>query len=368
MTISLTYIILLISPIFVLCEERDAPCITPNGENATCIPVQTCAVIQEGLSSLNDSVIQFAQKSQCGYDTGPLICCGSTSYHIYGTNPPESNLLPNRTICGFSIEDDRIYGGNFTEIGEFPWMALLGYKNSDNTSAGFKCGGTLINQRYVLTAAHCVRVSASSGLTLDMVRLGEWQISAAEDCQASAVSQNDCADPVIDLKIEKMIAHRNYSRKSGDNDIGLIRLASNVVYTEYVRPICLPSYTEKIPEVGSELVVAGWGSMENRSVSDYKLKLIVPVVSNSDCLAKIKNRGKISENQLCAGGVKGRDSCQGDSGGPLMGKYEEMIYGTQWYQEGVIAWGIGCGIKDLPAVYTRIAMYLDWILDNMTEF
>lgn len=87
-----------------------------------------------------------------------------------------------------------------------------------------------------------------------------------------------------------------------------------------------------------------------------------------ECAKILKGRGEISLNQICAGGEAGRDSCQGDSGGPLMGRHEyENTPIKQWYQEGVIAWGVGCAKANVPAAYTRVTRYLNWIFENLEE-
>lgn len=73
------------------------------------------------------------------------------------TSASMGDKLPDQSICGIQNEETRIIGGETTEIGEFPWIVLLRYRNRNGTDAGFQCGGTLINNRYVLTAAHCLR-------------------------------------------------------------------------------------------------------------------------------------------------------------------------------------------------------------------
>lgn len=95
------------------------------------------------------------------------------------------------------------------------------------------------------------------------------------------------------------------------------------------------------------------------------MRLLVPVVSSAECAEKVKINGEVTDNQLCAGGERKRDSCKGDSGGPLMGMKEGQVSKPQWLQEGIIAWGVGCGRLGYPGVYTRVARYIDWISGNL---
>lgn len=99
-----------------------------------------------------------------------------------------------------------------------------------------------------------------------------------------------------------------------------------------------------------------------------KLKVKVPLKSQSECTRILNTNRRITPNQLCAGGEEGKDSCEGDSGGPLMRTYEDLADNTiQWYQEGVVSWGVQCGRAHLPAVYTRVARYMNWILNRISE-
>jgi len=353
---------LLVCPALIFSEEEKAlPCVTPNGENAFCVLLDSCKVIKDAIATGDETARKFARDSECKTGRVPFVCCGSTALPIQ-----EMSKLPHKSQCGFQITDERVFGGQLTEIGEFPWIGLLGYTRIETGEIEFKCGGTLINSRYMLTAAHCIRIKRRAGLSLDIVRLGEWKISTSEDCVDGLVNE-ECADPILDLKIEIQIPHLGYSKKTGNNDIGLLRLDKNVKYTDYVRPICLPTLDDLAPNIGTHMVLAGWGSTENGSQSDIKLKLQVPVVDHGRCAEKIEGVGKVTENQLCAGGEKGKDACQGDSGGPLMGTYGTKAEKAQWYQEGIISYGIGCGRKEFPGIYTRVAKYMDWILDNISD-
>lgn len=101
------------------------------------------------------------------------------------------------------------------------------------------------------------------------------------------------------------------------------------------------------------------------SQSDVKLKVDLPLVSNTVCAQTVSKFTLISPNQICAGGEEGKDACQGDSGGPLMRTYVDDD--SQWFQEGVVSRGRGCGKKNYAGVYTRVARYVGWVLNIIEE-
>ncbi|KAF2895871.1 hypothetical protein ILUMI_10306 [Ignelater luminosus] len=388
MTVSHSCIVLTVFVTVVNAADRGSSCVTPNQETATCTPFNECKVIKDAILTRNQSAIDFAKNSQCGYDTEPLVCCGSTAVvtqttpvlplDIFTKEPATElskekkkvefsgvyiNTLPGRTICGLERETPRLIGAQVTAIDEFPWMALLRYKDQFGTDKGFKCGGTIINNKYVLTAAHCI-LTGQEMLTISGARLGEWRISTEIDCIQNLAIE-DCADPVVDVDISETIPHPYYSARNGNNDVGLVRLEKIVNFTDFIRPICLPPMDLPMPPVGTIMTVCGWGAIENGSQSDVKLKVDLPLVSNAVCAQRVSSSTRISPNQICAGGEEGKDACQGDSGGPLMRTYVDDD--SQWYQEGVVSRGRGCGKKNYPGVYTRVARYVGWIINTMDE-
>lgn len=273
-------------------------------------------------------------------------------------------LLPNDNLCGNNI-DNRIVGGVEAELGEYPWLALLGYEVVGTRNTEFNCGGALINDRYVLTAAHCV-VSLPSDFKLSTVRLGEHNLRTERDCTVGDV-EDRCAEPVQNFGIAQVIPHQDYNKPNRFwNDIALLRLDRAVTHNSYVGPICMPFGEWRTRDyTGSRFWVAGFGLTEAfGDSSEVLMKLRVPVVSNNECAQVFRRqRASIGPAQMCAGGVSGRDSCSGDSGGPLMGTSK---FGPPFRIIGVVSFGVTrCGTANVPGVYTRVSEYLNWILDNM---
>ena len=146
--------------------------------------------------------------------------------------------------CGVRVPGSsqfRVVGGVPARLHAHPWIAALGYSEAGQLE--YKCGGTLLTSRHVLTAAHCVTAE------LTTVTLGEHNIKDDED-KAEPESFN----------ISKVIKHEEYNRRTQDNDIAIIRLDREVEFNDGIRPVCLPSESEnlredKVTELQSSLTI-----------------------------------------------------------------------------------------------------------------
>ncbi|XP_066996926.1 phenoloxidase-activating enzyme 1 isoform X2 [Anabrus simplex] len=376
-------------------EGNTDDCITPSGQPGECILLQKCQYLLNLLLQRPrpPGAINYLRRTQCGVEGRfPLVCCAGDGRlppwapttpaptppppppppiskkpdNLPLLNHPNLRLLPLED-CGVDYSE-RIFGGEVTSLDEYPWLALLRYR-SPRGSLNFLCGGVLINRRYVLTASHCINGDLR-GNTLVSVRLGEYDTTTDIDCVEELTGDMTCAPPPVDVEIEQQIPHPEYSRFMTNqyNDIGLLRLAQDVRFTEYIKPICLPVTETLLRElrVGENLTVSGWGRTENRSFSPVKLKVNVPLVSLRDCYDVYRrNSRELRETQMCAGGVQGKDSCTGDSGGPLM-KFSELNGNAVHFVAGVVSFGPrDCGMAGWPGVYTRVSAYLRWILDEL---
>lgn len=353
-------------------------CVTPLGRNSYCVSLYDCPELLNAFEQrpLPSHVVSFLRQSQCGFEGYiPNVCCGPipapsatqrpTQYPTRrpvssGGNEysPEDSSPASSNECGIDTNGDRIFGGQFTDLDEFPWMALLGYRTRKGTTT-YQCGGVLINRRYVLTAAHCITGSVEKEVgTLITVRLGEYDTQSEVDCL-----DNTCADRPQEIPVASSYPHPGYMDKSKNrrDDIGIVRLARRATYSYYVQPICLVNNQERLL-AGNDVFVAGWGKTVQGKNSPVKLKLGLPIFNKDECSTKYRTLGaNLGENQICAGGVFSQDACRGDSGGPLMRKKPDGI----WESVGVVSFGYGCGRDGWPGVYTSVAGYVDWIRSTL---
>ncbi|XP_017059007.2 serine protease grass-like [Drosophila ficusphila] len=259
-----------------------------------------------------------------------------------------SNLIPAQRIFR------RITGGRTSSLMSQPWMAYL-YLPDDNETC--RCGGSLISERFVVTAAHC---NIMCGRKDDLrVRLGEQDLTSELDCTTSGY-QKVCAPPVEEFSIEEWIIHENFDRNSGWNDIALIRLNRRAVLKDHIRPICLPLSDDLMARtsvIGLPYWAVGWGTDEEEAFAVTTMEVSI---HTKECL-----HGR-DETFLCADGTH-VDTCFGDSGGPLtwsllyFGSVRAVLFGV--VSVGSQECGEGGG-----SYYMNVPTFMPWILVKLSGY
>ncbi|XP_049290304.1 uncharacterized protein LOC125767598 isoform X2 [Anopheles funestus] len=287
---------------------------------------------------------QQQQQQQC---SGRQVCCRRPVYR----NPAHQNLgkcgVRNAQGINGRIKNP-VYVDGDSEFGEYPWQVAILKK--DPKESVYVCGGTLIDNLYIITAAHCVKTYNGFDLR---VRLGEWDVNHDVEFY-----------PYIERDIISVQVHPEYYAGTLDNDLAILKMDRPVDLTSapHIAPACLPDKHTDFS--GQRCWTTGWGKDAFGDYGKYQniLKEVdVPIVNHYQCQNQLRQTRlgfsyNLNQGFLCAGGEEGKDACKGDGGGPLVCERNGV-----WQVVGVVSWGIGCGQANVPGVYVKVAHYLDWI-------
>ncbi|XP_066541688.1 ST14 transmembrane serine protease matriptase a [Hoplias malabaricus] len=245
--------------------------------------------------------------------------------------------------CGKQpYKTSRIVGGQEATEGEWPWQVSLHIKNSIHV-----CGASIISDRWLVTAAHCVQEDPKFKLN----QASSWEVYLGLHNQ----KQLEKAEKRL---LKQIIAHPNYNEYTYDNDIALMELDQPVAFKESIRPICLPSATYSFP-AGKEVWITGWGATREGGVGAQVLQKAAVRIINSTVCDTLMN-GQLTSRMTCAGVLAGGvDACQGDSGGPL-----SSVGTGRMFLAGVVSWGDGCARRNKPGIYTNVPKFRAWIKEK----
>ncbi|XP_010361999.1 cathepsin G [Rhinopithecus roxellana] len=235
-------------------------------------------------------------------------------------------LLPTGAKAG------EIIGGRETRPHSRPYMAYLQIQSPEGLSS---CGGFLVRDNFVLTAAHCWGSSIN-------VTLGAHNIRRRENTQQH-------------ITVRRAIRHPQYNQQTIQNDIMLLQLSRRVRRNQNVRPVALPSTQERL-RPGTQCTVAGWGLVSQTRRTDTLREVQLRVQRDRQCLRLFRSYD--GRRQICVGDRRERKAAfRGDSGGPLL---------CNNVAHGIVSYGRQSGIP--PEVFTRISSFLPWIRRTMRSF
>ncbi|XP_038622100.1 enteropeptidase [Tachyglossus aculeatus] len=300
---------------------------------------EVCQLLSLGHMNTSQSVLSTGNGSFVMLSPAPngsliLIrrnqCPGDQLIHL------QCNYLP----CGRKMVTEeagpKIVGGVDAREGEWPWVVALFYNGR------FSCGASLVNQEWLVSAAHCVY-----GRNLIP---SQWQAFLGLRSMLSLTSPH-----TVRRTVDRIVIHPLYNKRTKDADIAMMRFHLRVNYTDYIQPICLPEASQPFPP-GIDCTIAGWGKTSQGSTATILQEATIPLISNEQC-QQWMSEYNITAKMMCGGYEEGGvDSCQGDSGGPLARRE-----GGRWLLVGVTSFGYQCALPRRPGVYARTTMFTHWI-------
>ncbi|CAL4116731.1 unnamed protein product [Meganyctiphanes norvegica] len=288
---------------------------------------------------------------------GQIICCSNAPR---GVNPPTpcSDCGPIiQQDCGVREVQTRNPNPLEASIGEFPWMTLVLEQNNN-----FIGSGALISDDWVLTAAHKVLQYRGSPQSLK-IRVGDHDLSSPVD---------NPQFPHVEVTVQQIIIHPQFDSIRLLNNVALLRLSHPVNHrgSRHIERVCLPEQGQLFSS--QRCWVSGWGekafsggSVGNTAGGILK-RVDVPIWDSFACEAQLQTTRlgagfDLDTNSfVCAGGEPGKDSCSGDGGAPLVCEGSDGRFAVV----GLVAWGVGCAMQNIPGVYVNVPNYADFIRQN----
>ncbi|XP_050720144.1 uncharacterized protein LOC127000445 isoform X2 [Eriocheir sinensis] len=307
---------------------------------------------------------------QCTNDTVPTDATDSSSLDPVGSSPElpaagegdPSPATPTEALpetCGRRVVEDnpmapimekpKIVSGHTPLPGAHPWMVAIYLRTK--TGPKQSCGGAVLSEDVVLTAAHCVVKYPPSTYIL---KIGDFNVEEEEEGQQ-------------EFRVSSIAIHPKFDKGPYlNNDVALLRIkrknGRGIQFGRNVQPLCLVPSRWTYPSL-LNCTVAGWGSLGIAlGYSKVLQSALLPILPQSTCQADhVYGPTRLTEGMYCAGYLEGGvDTCQGDSGGPMV-----CLVEGRHTVVGITSWGHGCARPNKPGVYTKLTHYLSWLYSNL---
>ncbi|XP_040831049.1 serine protease 38 [Ochotona curzoniae] len=242
--------------------------------------------------------------------------------------------------CGRRAVQGKVLGGTPATESRWPWQVSVHY-------AGFHiCGGSILSEYWVLSAAHCFYREKN-------IKTFDLYVGLINLLRANNHTQW--------FEVNRVILHPTYQLNHPVGaDVALVQLKSRIEFSDFVLPVCLPPVGLNLSRLSCW--ATGWGLISQQGHSSDELQEVqLPLIPRTLCQLLYGHPSYITQDMLCAGDIWHlKTVCEGDSGGPLVCEVNET-----WVQIGIVSWGRGCTQPVFPGVYARVSHFSRWIRYNI---
>ncbi|XP_032293402.1 phenoloxidase-activating factor 2 isoform X2 [Drosophila virilis] len=340
----------LIFILFLQTHQNAAAQESPCGPERRCIFRSYC--VKETVSIYARAEIDFRASETCPHNL--QVCCKLENIQVPVPAPNPKFECGVRNIEGKPVPIVKSREEE-TDFPEFPWVVAI-FLNA-STEQKFIGGGSILAPNVVLTAAHIVYTRRTQDL---VARAGEWDIHS----EIEPLRHKNCL-------VLETICHEQFHTGTAIYDIALLILRTPLELTHHIMPVCLPRSLEFLNF--ERCFVAGWGKPSFEQVASMRnvlRKVDLPIVNRTECQQRLRSTRlgryfELHESFICAGGERGLDACTGDGGSPLFCPL--LDHPNQYFQLGIVAWGLGCHTEDVPGVYANVFQLQKWLRKNLKD-